>query len=360
MPNEHPNPPQVEPSSTVAVQLVELAGRLSAVEDQAGALDRLGAVLGEHGTAIGAHGAALGGHGATLDSHGTVIDELGRRLTRLERASSTETLLTLAQRVDELERAQSVQVFTEWMDQAPPVSGVRISVILPTRDRAAYLPRAVASVLAQRHTDWELVIVDDGSTDQTPQVVAAMDDPRVRAVRLEPGAAGGGVCRARNHALALATGEVIAYLDDDNTMHPLWLKSLAWAFDRHPDVDVAYGGFVIDDVDRATGMGSGAMPKLFLRRYDRQTLLEHNLADMGAIAHRAGLPAARFDESLVEMGDWDLLCGLTAACDPLVLPAVACYYTTDAPHRLSGGPTFRADYEAVRAKHANLVSAVTQ
>ena len=65
-------------------------------------------------------------------------------------------------------------------------------------------------------------------------------------------------------------------------------------------------------------------------------LAEHeNLADMGALAHRAGLPEARFDPALVCSGDWDLLLRLTGDRDPLVLPAIACIYATDAPGRLS-------------------------
>jgi len=77
----------------------------------------------------------------------------------------------------------------------------------------------------------------------------------------------------------------------------------------------------------------------------------NNIADIGCIAHRAGLPEARFDESLREMGDWDLFLRLTRDAPPLALPAIACYYTTDAPNRLSSGPTFQADLAAVRSKN---------
>ena len=71
---------------------------------------------------------------------------------------------------------------------------------------------------------------------------------------------------------------------------------------------------------------------------------------MGAIAHRHGLAEARFDETLREMGDWDLLIRLTREKAPLVLPAIACFYHTDSPNRLSGGPTAKADALRVRAK----------
>jgi hypothetical protein len=63
------------------------------------------------------------------------------------------------------------------------------------------------------------------------------------------------------------------------------------------------------------------------------------------------LSEARFDESLREMGDWDLFLRLTREAPPLALPAVACFYTTDAPNRLSNGPTFEADQATVRSKN---------
>ncbi len=79
-------------------------------------------------------------------------------------------------------------------------------------------------------------------------------------------------------------------------------------------------------------------------------LRSDNPADMSAIAHRAGLPEAGFSESLWELVDSDFLVRLTAEKDPLVLPAVACYYTTDAPDRLSAGPTLDHDRAIVMAR----------
>ena len=86
-------------------------------------------------------------------------------------------------------------------------------------------------------------------------------------------------------------------------------------------------------------------------RYDYHAVAEANIADIGCIAHRADLAEARFDESLREFGDWDLFLRLTREMQPLSLPAIACYYTTDAPNRLSHGPTYEADLMAVRLKN---------
>ncbi|HEV2781746.1 MAG TPA: glycosyltransferase family A protein [Actinophytocola sp.] len=308
-----------------------------------------------HGKALDGHEQWLSDHSRILTEYGQALDRMDKWVARLERAQAAYhddhehgEHRELRRRLDELELAQSARVFMDWIGHARLRTSPRISVIMPTYNRVAFLPAAIASVAAQTYANWELVVVDDACTDPTPEFLATVDDPRVRPVRVEHG----GVCAARNAGLAAATGEIIAYLDDDNTMHPSWLKSVVWAFEQRPDVDVVYGGIVLDDAERVIRRGSGGLPRMFLRPYDREVLLRENLADISAIAHRAGLPAARFDESLVEMGDWDLLCGLTAERDPLMLPAIACFYATDAPNRLSGGATYDADYETVRRKHA--------
>ncbi|WP_228771481.1 glycosyltransferase family 2 protein [Actinokineospora iranica] len=340
-----------------AAELDRLRGRLTEVEEERDAQRRLIADLTAR---VDALEPAREHMTRWLEDHNRGLSDLVSAQHGLEEglaavrtaAEHAENWLTghstaldgLHVRTDELERAEAVRVFTEWLDQAELAAAPRISVVLPTHNRAALLPKAVESVRAQRYPNWELVIVDDASTDDTPEVIAALTDPRIRSVRTEHGRA----CAARNTGLAEATGEIIAYLDDDNTMHPLWLKAVAWAFAKNPEVNTAYGGFVIDATDRADRVG---LPLLVLTPYSRERLLEENLADMGALAHRADHPAAHFDESLRQMGDWDLLLSLTADRDPLVIPAVACYYSTGASNRLSQGPHYQVDSAAIRAKH---------
>jgi glycosyltransferase involved in cell wall biosynthesis len=234
-----------------------------------------------------------------------------------------------------------------WIAHVGPRARPLVSVVLPTRDRRAYLARAVESVMAQSYGEWELLVVDDASRDDTQAFLAGLRHGRVRALR----GSGSGVCAARNVALKEARGELVAYLDDDNVMHPDWLKSVVWGFEQRPATDVLYGAVLVDDPLRANGRGSGALPLLYFGAYDHAGLAKNNVADIGCIAHRAGLPEARFDETLREMGDWDLLLRLTREAPPLALPAIACFYTTDAPNRLSYGPTYEADAAAVRAKN---------
>jgi glycosyltransferase involved in cell wall biosynthesis len=97
------------------------------------------------------------------------------------------------------------------MNQSPS-----ISVILPTRNRAHTLRRAVASVLAQTRADLELIVVDDASTDDTAGVLAAIDDPRMKVLRLfEPR----GAAAARNYGIAGAHAPMLAFVDSDDVWH---------------------------------------------------------------------------------------------------------------------------------------------
>jgi hypothetical protein len=243
-------------------------------------------------------------------------------------------------------RHLQVRAVTDWIAGASLRTSPLVSIVLPMRNRAGLLPRAVSTVLEQSYPNWELLIVDDASTDETASVLAALDDPRIRTFAGE----GRGVCAARNVALREVRGSLVAYLDDDNRMHPDWLRSVVWAFEQRPETEVLYGAFVIDDLRRAQRRGEGDLPRLVLARYERAALERHNLTDIGAIAHRAGLPEGRFDEDLREMGDWDLFLRLTRDTIPLTLPAVACYYESHATDRLSAGPTHEVDGDRIRGK----------
>jgi hypothetical protein len=276
---------------------------------------------------------------------------LGGVMERIRRSLGIERLEhrlhALNQRVSPLISTWPVM---NWIEHAVLADTPLVSIIMPTRNRSALLPRAVHAIRAQAYPHWELVVIDDGSTDETPerlqQLRHDLGDARLQNIRI----AQSGVCAARNRALAAARGSLIAYADDDNIMHPLWLKAVVWAFSQRPDVDVVYGGFIVDDVLRVNQKDSGALPSYHLHPFDREHLARGNLCDIGGVAHRSGLPEASFDESLLEMGDWDLLVRLTRDKEPLVLPAIACFYSTNAPNRLSGGPSYEADAARVRAR----------
>lgn len=126
------------------------------------------------------------------------------------------------------------------MNAAPELPAV--AVVIPTHDRATLLREAVDSVLAQTLPRWELVIVDDGSTDETPALLAGVHDPRIRSTRLDVSAERSA---ARNLGMRMAGAPFVLFLDDDDHLLPSALARLVRALERHTDAVAAVGGRVM-------------------------------------------------------------------------------------------------------------------
>ncbi len=123
----------------------------------------------------------------------------------------------------------------------------RVSVIIPTFNRSIFIGEAIESVLKQSFGDFEVIVVDDGSSDATVDVVSAIIDDRLIFLTQE----NRGRSAARNRAIALARGKYIAFLDSDDVYLG---DKLAWQvayLDLHPDVDMVYtSALCIDDQGR--------------------------------------------------------------------------------------------------------------
>jgi glycosyltransferase involved in cell wall biosynthesis len=109
----------------------------------------------------------------------------------------------------------------------------RCTIILPTYNRATTLPRAVDSVIAQKEPNFELIIIDDGSTDETRTWLATLDDPRIRVTLSEHSQ---GPSAARNIGIDMATAPVLAFLDSDDLYCGERLSVPLAVFNREPDV----------------------------------------------------------------------------------------------------------------------------
>ncbi|WP_435552238.1 glycosyltransferase family 2 protein [Natrinema sp. CGMCC1.2065] len=144
----------------------------------------------------------------------------------------------------------------------------RVSVIIPTYNRAATLPRAIDSALAQTIDDLEVVVVDDGSTDDTESVLAEYEDPRVRPVIH---ATNRGANVARNTGLDHARGEYVAFLDSDDEWQPAKLeRQLAALEDRSSDWVGAYCGTAYD-LSGASGRLRSVAASVLARSDDEPT-----------------------------------------------------------------------------------------
>jgi glycosyltransferase involved in cell wall biosynthesis len=195
-----------------------------------------------------------------------------------------------------------------------------VSVVIPTRDRSRLLALTLHSVRWQRGVDLEVVVVDDGSADDTAEVVAALADPRVRLVRHDTPM---GVSAARNRGIAEAKGSWVAFLDDDDLWAPDKLARQLQAAHRTGRAWVYTGEVSIDEHLRILDGAPPAPPEQVLARIGR-----HNAVPAGAsnvLIHTDALArAGNFDIGLRNNEDWDMWIRLAKlgipawVCRPLV------------------------------------------
>ncbi len=127
-----------------------------------------------------------------------------------------------------------------------------------------------------------------------------------------------------------------------------------WTFSEHPDAELCYGARLVDDFGRHHHGTLGGGPWLQFLPWDRVAVEEFNRIDINVLAHRREHAGARFGEQFDYFADWDMLLKLTDTADPIEVPVVATYYTTDAPRRLSHADAGERQrhYERIRAETA--------
>lgn len=186
----------------------------------------------------------------------------------------------------------------------PAIRSPLVTVVLPTRDRVDLLQRAIRSVRNQTLGSWELIVVDDGSSDATSRVMLeyASADRRIRYERNETSM---GAPAARNRGATLARTNYLAFLDDDAEWLPQNLERQVAALESAPEKALAYCLVVIRDnlgVDHVVGSAAASGP------HPRRELLRGNSIDTSCVVLRKAVFQAvgGFDESLPRLQDWDL------------------------------------------------------
>lgn len=178
-----------------------------------------------------------------------------------------------------------------------------VSVIIPAYNRAHYVREAIESALQQTHRPLEVIVVDDGSTDETPQVLATYSEP-VRVFRQ----VNQGVAAARNFGVSHARGEYVAFLDSDDLWHPEKLEKQIERFEADPELGLVHCGMeTFDDagrvlevnIDGAEGWVSHEM--LLLRRL---VIIAPGSSLM--VPRRVFDEVGGFDVRLPPSEDWDL------------------------------------------------------
>jgi glycosyltransferase involved in cell wall biosynthesis len=177
-----------------------------------------------------------------------------------------------------------------------------VSVVVPAHNAEKTLRETIDSVLHQTLGDFELIVIDDGSTDTTKNIVADIKDPRVRSFSF-PNA---GPSAARNRGIERASGKFIAFLDADDLWLPNKLKAQVEALNQNPEAALAYSWS--DSIEE-----SGAFLKKgnYVHPEDHvyEQLILWNFLDNGStpmVRHRALLEVGNFDEAIWLGEDWDM------------------------------------------------------
>jgi len=210
----------------------------------------------------------------------------------------------------------------------PNLPYIRVSICIPTYNRAELLPQALASALAQTGDDVEVVLIDDASTDETLQIASGFTDRRLRVESNEKRL---GPRHAMNRCLDLATGVYLKILCDDDLLYPEAVSRLSAALDRFPNATFATSAWNwIDEAgnvlqtDRLieSAPAEGALSDL---RYvaKNSSLRRNRIGNPSAVLIRtAALAGLRFDPRLGQLKDWDLWLRLLRRGPLVYLPQV--------------------------------------
>ncbi len=177
-----------------------------------------------------------------------------------------------------------------------------VSIVLPTYNRAETIGRSIRSALNQTYTRFELIVVDDCSTDNTAGILAAISDPRLRVIRHTKNR---GAPAARNTGIANARGAYITFLDSDDEWHPDKIEKELSLMEERPDVGVVYSGFW-----RHIHGKKSYVPFKWVKSKEgkiHEELLWRNFINTQSLIRKDVLDAVGvFDENAPRFQDWDL------------------------------------------------------
>jgi glycosyltransferase involved in cell wall biosynthesis len=229
--------------------------------------------------------------------------------------------------------------------------GTEVSIVIPTRGRWSLLKETLAAALAQEGVSHEVVVVDDGSRDETAAELGEVGDERLRVVRHERPR---GVALARNRGIAEARGEWVAFLDDDDLWSPRKLRNQLDA-SAGASADFAYSAVVaVDEKIRVTRALPFPRPDELLRLELRQNAVPaggSNVMVRADLVRRLG----GFDERLYHLADWDLWVRLADTASAAASPEVDVAYVEHGLNmHMSELGRIRREFKYLVQKHLEL------
>ena len=200
------------------------------------------------------------------------------------------------------------------------LSRFKVSIVMPTKNRADIIRHAIDSVLIQSHQNFELLVVDDGSDDDsTKHIIDLIADPRIKYFKTKPL----GVASARNTGLDAATGDYIAFLDSDNTWDQQFLRYSLLHLSSTGALACFAGLQALNDDQEVVYYRCNT--------YNKKALFEQNYIDLNTIVHHSSV-YARNDLDLRRLVDWDYILSLAAQTEFESLNLVLTNYYDGAEH----------------------------
>ncbi len=207
-------------------------------------------------------------------------------------------------------------------EQSPAKPALTVSVIMPCYNSAGTIRDSIASVQAQTHGNWELIVVDDGSEDLSSDIVHDMRDSRIMLIKQN----NGGPANARNRGLAASKGQFIAFLDSDDTWEPTFLERMLDALDPQESAVLAYCGWQNLGLDG--GRGRPFIPPDYEPLDRTETFLAGCRWPIHAVLIRKSTidQTGGFDETLYTSEDYELWLRVVLQGKLVLVPEVLAYY----------------------------------
>jgi glycosyltransferase involved in cell wall biosynthesis len=196
-----------------------------------------------------------------------------------------------------------------------------ISLHIAVYNRSSYLAKAVESVLAQSYTDWELLIADDGSTDNSRKIALSYEarSSRIKTVAFPHR----GVSPTMRDAVALTNGELIGWVDSDDWLHPDALRETITALQNNPQCGAAYTDFQAVDESGDSNLYLSCSARI---PYSKDMMLQHFMTHHFRLIRRSCYSkAGGIDTEFKFNYDWDLCLRLSGVTDFIHLPKILYY-----------------------------------
>ena len=198
---------------------------------------------------------------------------------------------------------------------------IKVSIIMPTFNRSKIIGEAIQSVIKQTYQNWELIIIDDCSTDDTKKVIQKIKDPRIKYCKTETNLGSAG---ARNVGFSLVEGEFICYLDTDNQFEEDFLLIMTNESKKNPHFDILYCAerlYTKNPDDSISETGIRFAP------FNRPTIENHNYLDINVLFHRKSvIEKIQFNHSMRRLADWEFILRTTETKPALSVPCILVKY----------------------------------